>query len=854
MFDETENKMKYSHTRADDHVLTKMLLPKNSPASYTDPYRIWNDLNKIESDKIGYKLIIPFQRELSFNQNLELAIELLNDEYVSKGHPVQIDVHRGKNNNYHLHAIAADRRLINGEWENQKTETVYYKRGTVKKLDDRGKVINPDAVILTNADKVNTPKLKGKKLQYDKNNNVIMEKGWQELQYDSNGKPQLDENGYPVLVDIREPYYIQEDGKEYSTKEIKYSKNGKYLKPQFKKDTVKHSDVSDIGNVLRLRKIWENLQNKYFEKNNILDENGKIFTVDLRSYKEQNKERPADQQLIPTRHVGYGMKSESMLNHNEEAKAHNEIVKEMQKTAKALKTEKEKLNQSENALAAMQQDKEKFYTLLNPRQAFINIWTSRYNELVNQRNDYEFTVLQELQSGRKLNADRRNGINRRTKRGNAAWNRLHRHAQLMKNVSDKIQSNTESTIDITTLAGKKFDSLTNKEIVSFIRARFGYDTSTIAADVLERTHKDNTNALFGRDEKPPYYPKGNTNDLTLQKSIKAITGNPDIAHITKDAFATWDKTPDEAPPKSIMNVLDSYYTAEDFYNSTLSGQKWNVQHLDKNYNPDAINHDYNNELKEITIAENTPVLKSTIHRSVSNNLMINNTLAAQAAAAKKVTEEADRIKEANSPYTTERIRLNKIQLRNLERLLDKVITPEADKIYKARQEERKKAIFSGKVTPTPDLKKIKEELREKYVDKNGKPTYARVTKAAQNLKIDISAAIATRDALKLNYDNWHDKDGNLLEVPKNAKTATDQSKISQPAQKETPIEVEIQHPTKKQRSKSILDNIAFEQQADGSYKDVSINIRWSEKDDHEKSEMEKAEEKMTEGWNPWKNR
>jgi len=526
-----------------------------------------------------------------------------------------------------------------------------------------------------------------------------------------------------------------------------------------------------------------------------------------------------------------------------------ELVKEIQKKAQALKGEKEKLDQSENALAAMQKDKEKFYALLNPRQAFINIWTSRYNELVNQRNDYEFTVLQELQSGRKLNADRRNGINRRTKRGNAAWNRLHRHAQLMKNVSDKIQSNTESTIDIATLAGKKFDSLTNKEIVSFIRTRFGYDTSTIAADVLERTHKDNTNALSGRDEKPPYYPKGNTNDLTLQKSIKAITGNPDIAHITKDAFATWDKTPEEAPPKIIIDVLDSYYTAEDYYKSTLSGQKWNVQHLDKNYNPDAINHDYNNELKEITIAENTPVLKSTIHRSVSNNLMINNTLATQAAAAKKVTEEADRIKEANSPYTTERIRLNKIQIRNLERLLDKIITPKADEIYKAHQEERKKSIFSGKITPAPDLEKIKEALRKKYTDKNGKPTYSRVTNAAKEMKIDISAAEATRDALKANYNNWHDETGNLLDVPKNAQVAaSDQTKPHPTTQKEMPVEV--QRPTVK-RSKSKLDEIAFEKQADGSYKEVSVNIRWNENDNnHEKSEMEKVEEEMTKDWNP----
>lgn len=214
-------------------------------------------------------------------------------------------------------------------------------------------------------------------------------------------------------------------------------------------------------------------------------------------------------------------------------------------------------------------------------------------------------------------------------------------------------------------------------------------------------------------------------------------------------------------------------------------------------------------------------------------------------------EEAERIRKANSPYTAERIRLNKIQIRNLERLLDKVITPEAEKIFKARQEERKKAIFSGKVTPAPDIKKIKEELRENYTDKNKKLTYSRVTKAAKKLGIDISAAEATRDALKANHANWHDENGNLLDVPKNAHaqaTVADQAKTQPTTQKEMPVEV--QRPTVK-RSKSKLDETAFEKQADGSYKEVSVNIRWNENDNnHEKSEMEKAEEEMTKNWNP----
>ena len=653
IYDEAEHKMKYPHTKADDHVLTKMLLPDNAPKSYNDPSRIWNDLNNIEADKIGYKLIIPFQRELSFEQNLELAIELLNTEYVNKGHAVQIDVHRGKNGNDHLHAIASDRRLVNGEWEKQKTETIYYKKGTVKELDAKGKVINPDAVILTVDDKVDTPKLKRKKLQFDKDGNIIMEKGWQELQYDANGKPLLDDKGYPVLVDIREPDYDPETGKQ------KYSKNGKYLKPQFKKATVKHSDVSDIGNIDRIRKTWENLQNKYFENNNVLDENGKIFTVDLRSYKDQNKDRPDDQQLIPTRHVGYGMKSESMLNHNADAKAHNDLVKEIRAKAQAIKAEKERLAKAENSLAAMHQDNEKFYAALNPRRLYINIWTSRYNELAAQRKGYEATVLEKLESGQSLNAKRRSRIDRRTKRNNASWNRLHRHSQLMRKVSNDILTVTDTAIDVATLAGKKFDTLTNKDIVSFIRARYGYDTSTIAADVLERTHKDDTNAIAGREEKPPYYPKSNTNEIKLKQSVKAITGNTDIAAVTEQAISTWDKTPEEAPPKAVIDVLDSYRTAEDFYNAELSGQKWNIQRLDRNYNPDEINRAYHNEVKEITIAENTGILKTIPALSLSRNFMEDYTAitSMQAAAAEEAIAEAERLEKEAQRKAEEATRL-----------------------------------------------------------------------------------------------------------------------------------------------------------------------------------------------------
>ena len=222
IYDELEHKVKNSRSKINDYVTDEMLLPPGAPKQYQDVKRIFNDIQKIENDKLAYKMMFSFQWELTYEQNLALIKELLQQEFISKGHAVHIAIHGTNPKNTHCHAIAIDRRLIDGKWETHKSETVYYRRGTVKKLDKHGRVINPDAEILTTSDKINTPKLKNKRLQFDADGNIIFEKGWQELQYDDNGKPMLDANGYPVMVDIREPDYDPVTGKQ------KYSKNGKY--------------------------------------------------------------------------------------------------------------------------------------------------------------------------------------------------------------------------------------------------------------------------------------------------------------------------------------------------------------------------------------------------------------------------------------------------------------------------------------------------------------------------------------------------------------------------------------------------------------------------------------------------
>lgn len=349
IYDVIEKIVKTPKTQKNDHVETKMLLPKGAPDRYNDPKQIWNDLNRIEKDKTAYRLIFPFQRELSPEQNREVIEKVLYIEFVSKGHPVQLSYHKDENGNDHAHAIPADRQLINGAWAAKKSETQYYLRGTVKEMDENGKVLNPDAVILTLNDKVDTPQLTRQGfLKRDKNGNILFKKGWQELVYLDEDKkiPLLDKNGKPVLVDIREPDY------EPQTKIQKMKKNRNSWKPQWKRATQKYSNVSEVGGKKRVRRTWEKCLNEAFKKYQIKNKNGKILKVDFRSYKEQNKERPADEQLIPTKHVGYGFKSVKLREYNENAKRHNAKVER-------LRTEKQELAKLEKSLAAIETETRK---------------------------------------------------------------------------------------------------------------------------------------------------------------------------------------------------------------------------------------------------------------------------------------------------------------------------------------------------------------------------------------------------------------------------------------------------------------------------------------------------------------
>ena len=297
MVDELETdsskKRKKSFSTTKDHRLTLMMLPSGAPAEYNDPERCWNDLNKIEKDRLGVRFLLPLPKELTEAQAIELAKIWAYQEFVSKGLVVQLSFHaeRNKNGNFHCHGLASYRQLINGTWADIKSKKLY--------LDENDNVL----------EKVDTPKLKNKKLQYDKNGNIKMTKGWQRLVYDDNGNPLLNADGTPVLKDIRVPE-LDENGEQ------KKSKNGKYEKLRWKERKMQFTDLERQTASHDARMLWQSVQNKFFKEHNILDENGQLLQVDLRSYAEQDKNKPDAEKRIPTRHHGIGPQAEEikMLN------------------------------------------------------------------------------------------------------------------------------------------------------------------------------------------------------------------------------------------------------------------------------------------------------------------------------------------------------------------------------------------------------------------------------------------------------------------------------------------------------------------------------------------------------------
>ena len=134
------------YTRKKGVVLTDILLPPLAPKEYADRETLWNAVEQAEKNakaQLAYSYDIALQNELSIEENIALARQFLQEQFVSKGMIVDFAVHTpdlesGGIPNPHFHVLCPVRPIDeNGKWgPKQRREYV---------LDEQGQRIRDEA-------------------------------------------------------------------------------------------------------------------------------------------------------------------------------------------------------------------------------------------------------------------------------------------------------------------------------------------------------------------------------------------------------------------------------------------------------------------------------------------------------------------------------------------------------------------------------------------------------------------------------------------------------------------------------------------------------------------------------------
>lgn len=104
---------------------SEILLPPNAPEKFKDRETLWNEVEKIEQHpkaQLAYSFDIALQNEFTREENLQLAQQFLQDEFVSRGMIVDYAVHEkdaGEDGiqNPHFHVLCPIRPLNpDGSW------------------------------------------------------------------------------------------------------------------------------------------------------------------------------------------------------------------------------------------------------------------------------------------------------------------------------------------------------------------------------------------------------------------------------------------------------------------------------------------------------------------------------------------------------------------------------------------------------------------------------------------------------------------------------------------------------------------------------------------------------------------
>lgn len=130
----------HDYTKKSGVMFTEILKPDYVPERLSDRETLWNEVERAEKGKraqLAYSFDIALQNELTLEENIQLAREFCQEQFVARGMIVDLAVHEGKSkdgdepNNPHFHVLAPIRPFTEkGNWGNkQKREYVLDEEG-----------------------------------------------------------------------------------------------------------------------------------------------------------------------------------------------------------------------------------------------------------------------------------------------------------------------------------------------------------------------------------------------------------------------------------------------------------------------------------------------------------------------------------------------------------------------------------------------------------------------------------------------------------------------------------------------------------------------------------------------------
>ena len=739
--------------------------------------------------------------------------------------------------------LITDRQIVNGKWKKHKSKKVY--------IDENGNDIKP----------IESPVLHFGKLVITDEGYIRYTTGYKELQFNKDGSPMLDKDGYPVMRDIRVPLISKKTGKQLLTK------NGNKKKKKEWKSRKEYVDELDERNhVNTLRQHWYELQNEYFKIYNKTNQKGQIIQVDFRPYKEKYAHIPEEYRPKPTIPHGHGPLAKTLIEYNEKIKKDNRIKNQILMHKRNFeRNEQERANETAALNNSNIAAENTYFQNHNPRDIYIEhcLETSKW---VHEK---EENILNRLEERLSYNEQKRSdNENISDKRSAANWSRYTHHMMDMESLKYQMTVNRkEKEEEIKTLAGNAYDTMTNQQKVKMIRQIIDENGSRIVGHVLDRNYNDGTKSLDCENAPTPYIPKNDVDGL-LQASSRTIFNNENYKAIEDYIMEEWDKSPkEEAPPAAMANLINMYETVAAYDIAMLKKEQWMVETAVKEYHPEQNNQRYNDTIRQIeqeeAAARKAEAARLEAVRKEQERIAEENKAKEAArleairkeqernAEAKKAIDAANRlraeqIKKATEAYESEHKPLTTKQEDNLKKLLEQLVSLEVKESLE-NQKAFEKEYGPSWIKPMNPQERY-EHYKSYYIKKDGKLNYAKLKTNAKKRNIDITEIEKMTEEIRTHYKKWHDDNGNILIQPRSMEKHGQTNEVQQQAK---PTSAKSASPKAPVRNAPV--NNTPNQKATGNAKetpDARFHANWKEDDHHEKSEMEIVDEELKKNWHP----